>query len=88
LSPLSVIDASESYEDLMLAGRFIASGASIGLLSVSRRRYNMDFTTILLVMKAVSFALMIGSMAPPIPPPQPPVPIVQEVYGPVLVYKD
>lgn len=48
----------------------------------------MDFTTILLVMKAVSFALMIGSMAPPIPPPQPPVPIVQEVYGPVLVYKD
>jgi hypothetical protein len=49
----------------------------------------MDFSSILIVLKAISLALALGNMAPPEPLPQPPVPyVVGETYGPVLVYKD
>lgn len=49
----------------------------------------MGFSEILIIVKAVSLALMIGNMAPPMPAPQPVTPyVVGETYGPVLVYKD
>jgi hypothetical protein len=49
----------------------------------------MDFTMILVLIKAISLALMIGNMAPPVVPPQPAVQYhIEEVQGPVLVYKD